>query len=212
MSHLDRILDAETNPELTMAQTSAPASSEVFQRPPEVNTLRQWGQFLLPEGKHKGERYEEAFKDQNYVFQLRNRKAVSQWVKGFRMYSRIRVQADYQQAMQLQAKGIPVTIEMINQMEIKPRAYVNTNSVGANVVNMHIDRRREQSMGQSRRGEDSKDRDHQEAIPEIIAERSSQSSDVNRAKCRKGSAVEGSDCPASKRIGPGDTNFQRCRG
>ena len=119
-SYLDQKLQSEINPELTMAKNPQTSSAEVLQHPPEVSTLREWGQYVLPEGKHRGKTFSEAFKDQNYVFQLRNRKAVSQWVKSFQMYSRTRVQADYIQSQKLQEQGFPVTVEMLNRNEVKP--------------------------------------------------------------------------------------------
>ena len=119
-NYLDQKLQSEINPELTMAKNPQTSSAEVLQHPPEVSTLREWGQYVLPEGKHRGKTFSEGFKDQNYVFQLRNRKAVSQWVKSFQMYSRTRVQADYIQSQKLQEQGFPVTVEMLNRNEVKP--------------------------------------------------------------------------------------------
>ena len=118
IGYLDQPLTSEANPALSHQSKMFPEGMEKSQHPPEVTTLREWGQLTLPEGKHKGKTFSEAFKDQNYVFQLRNRKGVSQWVKNFQMYGRARVQADYEQSQKLFAQGIPVTVDMLNQMDV----------------------------------------------------------------------------------------------
>jgi hypothetical protein len=46
-SYLDQKLQSEINPELTMAKNPQTSSAEVLQHPPEVGTLREWGQYVF---------------------------------------------------------------------------------------------------------------------------------------------------------------------
>eukprot|EP00435_Cladocopium_sp_Y103_P062813 s917_g24.t1 len=110
----------QANQELAIPKNQLPTPAEVFQRPPEVNTLRDWGKLVMPDGKHRGKTFEQAFADQNYVFQLKNRRATSAWVKNFQMYSRCRVHYDYAHSKEMYEKGIPVTTEMLSQMVSQP--------------------------------------------------------------------------------------------
>ena len=119
LSYLDRPLDSKVDQSLTMPKKVSETQTDVFLRPPEVNTLRDWGQMILPDGRHKGKTFEEAYTDQNYVFQLRNRKATSNWVKNFQMYGRARVQHDHAHSQEMFNKGIPVTTEMLSQIVTK---------------------------------------------------------------------------------------------
>eukprot|EP00435_Cladocopium_sp_Y103_P007070 s4910_g2.t1 len=113
-------LEGQANQELAIPKNQLPTPAEVFQRPPEVNTLRDWGKLVMPDGKHRGKTFEQAFTDQNYVFQLKNRRATSAWAKNFQMYSRCRVHYDYAHSKEMYEKGIPVTTEMLSQIVSKP--------------------------------------------------------------------------------------------
>ena len=119
LSYLDRPLDIKVDQSLTMPQKESETQTDVFLRPPEVNTLREWGQMILPDGKHKGKTFEEAYTDQNYVFQLRNRRATSTWVRNFQMYGKTRVHHDHTHSQEMFDKGIPVTSEMLSQIVTK---------------------------------------------------------------------------------------------
>ena len=65
--HLDQQLPSEVDTTLVSTQVPKTVTTDVFERRPGVNTLREWGQCILPEGKHRGKTFEEAFSpDQNY--------------------------------------------------------------------------------------------------------------------------------------------------
>jgi hypothetical protein len=84
-------------------------------KPPGVTTLEEWGKIHAPSGKHSGKTFQEIFdQDPNYVFQLRNRRGVSAWVRNFQMYARARneiinrnLQVERQQQMPIQPKATP---------------------------------------------------------------------------------------------------------
>ena len=128
-SHLNRQLTGPVDPSLQDDRTK---TTEVFQRPPDVNTLREWGQCRLPSGKHQGKTFEQAYLDRGYVYQLKNRVGVSTWVKSFQNYSRARTEMDYQHTLYLQRNGSSVTLDMVTQAscgynpvpspQIKPKA------------------------------------------------------------------------------------------
>ncbi|CAL1160332.1 unnamed protein product [Cladocopium goreaui] len=84
-----------------------------IRKPPGVTTLEEWGKIHAPSGKHPGKTFQEIFdQDPNYVFQLRNRRGVSAWVRSFQMYARARneiinrnLQAERQQQMPIQPRA-----------------------------------------------------------------------------------------------------------
>ena len=79
-------------------------------KPPGINNLLEWGQILAPSGKHPGKSFAQIYvEDPNYVFQMKNRKGVSPWVKSFQQYCRARIDAEHQERMKTM------------QMPIKPQ-------------------------------------------------------------------------------------------
>eukprot|EP00435_Cladocopium_sp_Y103_P031908 s2451_g8.t1 len=94
VGYLDQIIQAEEDPRLMGSHQHADAVPTTIQRPPGVSTLRQWGQLIIPSGKHAGKSFEEAHKDLGYVHQIWNRRAVSGWLRSFQMYCRQRQKVD----------------------------------------------------------------------------------------------------------------------
>lgn len=73
-------------------QSPYTTSGEIM-KPPGVQTLEEWGEVRAPSGKHPGKTFAEIYSlDQNYAFQLKNRRGVSAWVRSFQMYTRARLE------------------------------------------------------------------------------------------------------------------------
>eukprot|EP00435_Cladocopium_sp_Y103_P042739 s1807_g11.t2 len=106
VEHLDRILTYSVDPRLNTHHEYPEAVSAEIQRPPDITTLRQWGQQVIPSGKQAGKSFEEARNVCGYARQLWNRKAVSAWVRSFQMYCRARSVED---AKQIHSPPGPVT-------------------------------------------------------------------------------------------------------
>ena len=64
----------------------------------------------IPSGKHGGKTFEEAHADLGYVNQMRNRRAVSAWVRSFQMYCKARWQINRDYAIKMKAEGIEVDL------------------------------------------------------------------------------------------------------
>ena len=68
------------------------AAGEIM-KPPGIQTLEEWGQVRAQAGKHPGKTFAEIYdKDPCYLFQLKNRKGVSAWVRSLQMYTRARLE------------------------------------------------------------------------------------------------------------------------
>jgi hypothetical protein len=73
-------------------QSPYTTSGEIM-KPPGVQTLEEWGEVRAPSGKHPGKTFAEIYSlDQNYAFQLKNRRGVSAWVRSFQMYTKARLE------------------------------------------------------------------------------------------------------------------------
>ena len=96
-------------------------------KPPGINNLLEWGQILAPSGKHPGKSFAQIYvEDPNYVFQMKNRKGVSPWVKSFQQYCRARIDAEHQERMKTM------------QMPIKPQQKAQSQQVPSSVENEWI--------------------------------------------------------------------------
>ena len=93
MSHskgyLDETLTVEVDPNLRGSHQFPNSVPTTVTRPPNISTLRQWGQLVIPSGKHAGKTFMEAHEDLGYVHQIWNRKAVSSWLRSFQMFCRM---------------------------------------------------------------------------------------------------------------------------
>ena len=93
MSHsqgyLDEALTVEVDPNLRGSHQFPESVPETLTRPPDIASLRQWGQLKIPSGKHAGKTFSEAHQDLGYRHQVWNRRAVSSWLRSFQMYCRM---------------------------------------------------------------------------------------------------------------------------
>ena len=72
-----------------LSYMTKPEPVEIF-RPPGVQNLRQWGQMVLPEGKHKGKSFQETV-EQDYQYAQwidKHRTLASDWAKSFQGFVR----------------------------------------------------------------------------------------------------------------------------
>jgi hypothetical protein len=86
--HVD--LSGDEDPGLSQDQKymSVPPEEE-YKVPPGIKTLEQWGQQKFPSGKQQGKTSYQVFKeDDGYLMKVKNRKAVSPWMRSFQNYLR----------------------------------------------------------------------------------------------------------------------------
>ena len=107
--YLDDPLTISVDPELRGNSQYQENIKGPIQRPPGVETLRQWGQIVIPSGKHAGQSFAETHSDMCYVHQVWNRKAVSPWLRSFQMYCRMRQHA------------APTSEEIFDKVEKEPQ-------------------------------------------------------------------------------------------
>eukprot|EP00435_Cladocopium_sp_Y103_P031089 s3158_g7.t2 len=89
-TYLDRVLTTPTDNSLLSHQTHGDLP-QALMRPPDINTLTDWGYLKAPSGKHATKTFAAIYElDQGYVNQMWNRRGVSSWVRSFQMYSRAR--------------------------------------------------------------------------------------------------------------------------
>ena len=82
-------LTVEVDPNLRGSHQFPESVPETLTRPPDIASLRQWGQLKIPSGKHAGKTFSEAHQDLGYRHQVWNRRAVSSWLRSFQMYCRM---------------------------------------------------------------------------------------------------------------------------
>ena len=126
LDHRDQPLTCKVDPRLSTNHHFPEEVPVEIQRPPGINTLREWGFQPIPSGKHVGKTFEEAHTDLGYVKQLKNRKAVSAWVRSFQMYCRARSKIEYAHALQLREQGIEVDLTDLHTQVTQPTANIVT--------------------------------------------------------------------------------------
>ena len=63
------------------------APGHQYQVPPGIKNLQQWGEIEVPSGKQQGQTFSEVYDNHPcYIFQIRNRKAVSPWLRSLQNY------------------------------------------------------------------------------------------------------------------------------
>ena len=89
-SYLDRQLTTPVDASLqTIRMHSELPVAQV--RPPQVNSLTDWGSMVIPSGKHVNKTFSEVYEEApSYVNQMWNRHGVSTWVRSFQLYCRER--------------------------------------------------------------------------------------------------------------------------
>ena len=95
-------------------------------RPPGVQSLAEWGEIKLPEGKWKGHSFSEAFVlDPKYAsFMAGNVKLVSPWALSFHQYSRLRMQTELQykeKKIEQERAQLKLQQAMLSAMSSDPR-------------------------------------------------------------------------------------------
>jgi hypothetical protein len=86
-TYLDAELSGEEDPGLMDTQMYMQAPEISYKVPPGVKTLAQWGQLVIPSGKKAGKTFQQVFEeDDGYLMQIKNRKAVSPWLRSFQNY------------------------------------------------------------------------------------------------------------------------------
>jgi hypothetical protein len=115
-SYLYAELSGEEDPELAMSKTHMDTPDEKYKIPPGIRTLHQWGEQKFPSGKHQGKTFFQVFQeDDGYLMQVKNRKAVSTWMRSFQNYIRAMwLQRSRQPQM---SKPENVNLTMGNQMK-----------------------------------------------------------------------------------------------
>eukprot|EP00435_Cladocopium_sp_Y103_P026975 s1765_g6.t1 len=89
-AYLDRMLTTPVDDSLMSNRTHGDLP-QALMRPPDINTLTDWGYLKAPSGKHATKTFAAIYEvDQGYVNQMWNRRGVSSWVRSFQMYSRAR--------------------------------------------------------------------------------------------------------------------------
>ena len=77
-SYLVQDLSGDEDPGLQSNQTYMDAPGHQYQVPPGIKNLQQWGEIEVPSGKQQGQTFSEVYDNHPcYIFQIRNRKAVS---------------------------------------------------------------------------------------------------------------------------------------
>ena len=95
-------------------------------RPPGVQSLAEWGEIKLPDGKWKGHSFSEAFvQDPKYAhFMAGNVKLVSSWALSFHQYSRLRMQTELQhkeKKIEQERAQVKLQQAMLSAMSSDPR-------------------------------------------------------------------------------------------
>lgn len=99
-AYLRQMLQTPVDPSLQCPRTT-PGSDPTLSRPPGVQSLAEWGQQVIPSGKHAGKNFETMYeKDKMYVNQMVNRNGVSPWVKSFQQYCKTRRAASHERCLQ----------------------------------------------------------------------------------------------------------------
>lgn len=131
-SYLDRMLTTPTDGNLMGYQTHGDLP-QVLVRPPDINTLTDWGYLKAPSGKHVTKSFAAIYElDQGYVNQMWSRRGVSTWVRSFQMYCRARRAASEEakrrdrQGSSSTARGPPVTPP---QMPVPPMSSTASTTV-----------------------------------------------------------------------------------
>lgn len=95
----------------------------VMTRPPGIENLAQWGQLVTPSGKHMGLTFAQIYERENsYVQQMWNRRAVSSWVRSFQLYCRHRREASRERL--LSSQQMPVVPKMAAKAMCAPKSMV----------------------------------------------------------------------------------------
>eukprot|EP00435_Cladocopium_sp_Y103_P025876 s3236_g6.t1 len=85
--------------------------STQYQVPPGIRTLAQWGEQRIPSGKKAGKTFNEVFMENDgYMMQVKNRKAVSPWLRSFQNYLTARWKHRALQQLPvtpMQSQGVP---------------------------------------------------------------------------------------------------------
>jgi hypothetical protein len=99
-NYLEEELSGEEDPGLTQNVTYMNAPDVNYKIPPGIRTLAQWGQQTFPTGKKAGKTFAQVFdEDDGYLMQVKNRKAVSPWMRSFQNYLQARWKRRAQQQM-----------------------------------------------------------------------------------------------------------------
>ena len=86
-SYLVQDLSGDEDPGLQSNQTYMDAPGLQYQVPPGIKNLQQWGEIKVPSGKQQGQTFSEVYDNHPcYIFQIRNRKAVSPWLRSLQNY------------------------------------------------------------------------------------------------------------------------------
>ena len=86
-SYLVQDLSGAEDPGLQSNQTYMDATGLQYQVPPGIKNLQQWGEIKVPSGKQQGQTFSEVYDNHPcYIFQIRNRKAVSPWLRSLQNY------------------------------------------------------------------------------------------------------------------------------
>lgn len=110
MSYLEQSLSGDEDPGLQMQKTYMTSPSQNYNVPPGIRNLQQWGSLVIPSGKNQGKSFSQVFEmDKNYVYQIRNRRAVSSWLRSFQNYMIAREKYE----MKNQAPVPPVTANYV---------------------------------------------------------------------------------------------------
>ena len=81
---LHKELSGDEDQGLAMDKSYMNAPDNQYKIPPGVRTLDQWGQQVFPSGKNQGKSFYQVYKeDSGYLGQVKNRKAVSPWMRSF---------------------------------------------------------------------------------------------------------------------------------
>ena len=133
----DQRLTFGEDPKLSTRQSYPDAVSSEIQRPPGINTLREWGQLQIPSGKFVNKTFEEAHADLGYVRQMWSRGAVSAWVRSFQMYCRARSQMTSAYVHKQHDMGINVDLNQLMVETTKDEVLRNAeNKVSPEPVSM----------------------------------------------------------------------------
>lgn len=119
MSYLEQNLSGDEDPGLQMQKTYMTSPSQDYNVPPGIRNLRQWGSLVIPSGKNQGKSFSQVFEmDKSYVYQIRNRRAVSSWLRSFQNF----VIAREKYEMKNQTPVPPVTAQYVTSTALPRRA------------------------------------------------------------------------------------------
>ena len=86
-SYLVQDLSGDEDPGLQSNRTYMDAPSRQYKVPPGIRNLQQWGETMIPSGIQQGQTFSEVYDNHPcYIFQIRNRKAVSPWLRNLQNY------------------------------------------------------------------------------------------------------------------------------